>query len=189
MSSHQQIQQQQTHFNNCQQSSEIHYSSNHHQFETNNLPFLNGDYIDVNNNNIMTSSQQPLLFSSSQQLQQPLQQPLSYSPRLQQPPQPQQSSSFLPPQQQQFLYVNNNNNSNNDGSPSLNPTLNFNANLTNINNIPLSNSINDGTKYDNNSLILSISHRMSLIKDYSMKINQCHFEMEQIINYLKNQNQ
>nr|CAG8491998.1 3727_t:CDS:2 [Entrophospora candida] len=136
MSTHQQTQQQQTHFNNCQQSSEIHYSSNHHPFETNNLPFLNGDYIDVSNNNIMTSSQQPLLFS-----------------------------------------------------PSLNPTLNFNANLTNINNIPLSNSINDGIKYDNNSLILSISHRMSLIKDYSMKINQCHFEMEQIINYLKNQNQ
>ncbi|CAJ0908018.1 1312_t:CDS:2 [Entrophospora sp. SA101] len=136
MSIHQQIQQQQTYFNNCQQSSEIHYSSNHHQFETNNLPFLNGDYIDVSNNNIMTSSQQPLLFS-----------------------------------------------------PSLNPTLNFNANLANINNIPLSNSINGGIKYDNNSLILSISHRMSLIKDYRMKINQCHFEMEQIINYLKNQNQ
>ncbi|CAJ0907024.1 13884_t:CDS:2 [Entrophospora sp. SA101] len=38
---------------------------------------------------------------------------------------------------------------------------------------------------DEGSLIAAISHHMLIIKDYRMKINQHHFELEQIVNMLR----
>ncbi|CAH1758863.1 1720_t:CDS:1 [Entrophospora sp. SA101] len=87
---------------------------------------------------------------------------------------------------QQFLYVNSNNN-NNGSNPYLNPNPNsapnFNSTLLNPGNIN-----NNAIRYNSNYLILSISNHMSMIRDHMLKMNQHYFEMEQIIDYLKNQN-
>src|SRR4051812_11910234 len=63
------------------------------------------------------------------------------------------------------------------------------SNNTGLNYIPLlnpGNIINNNN--NNNTLILSISYHMSMIKDYMSRVNQHYAELEQIVNYLKNQN-
>ncbi|CAH1767272.1 2457_t:CDS:2 [Entrophospora sp. SA101] len=46
-------------------------------------------------------------------------------------------------------------------------------------------SFNPRNNNDEDSLIAAISHHMLIIKDYRMKINQHHFELEQIVNMLR----
>nr|CAG8642882.1 4604_t:CDS:1 [Entrophospora candida] len=87
----------------------------------------------------------------------------------------------LPQQRQQhrqIVYVNSN--SNTLSSPSINNDISFNNRDLNLN-VSSFNSRN----YNEDPLVAAISHHMLVIKDYMMKINQHHVEVEQMINMLR----
>nr|CAG8669277.1 12409_t:CDS:1 [Entrophospora candida] len=82
----------------------------------------------------------------------------------------------------QLVYVNNN--SNTSSLLSINNDIsNFHFNNHDLNlNVSLFNPRNNNYE---DSLIAAISHHMLIIKDYRMKINQLHFELEQTVNMLR----
>nr|CAG8582420.1 5155_t:CDS:2 [Entrophospora candida] len=92
------------------------------------------------------------------------------------------AQSLPPPQQRQqyrqLVYVNSN--SNTSSSPSINNDISFNDRDLNLN----ASSFNS-RNYNEDPLIAAISHHMLVIKDYMMKINQHHVEVEQMINMLR----
>nr|CAG8657222.1 9250_t:CDS:2 [Entrophospora candida] len=83
------------------------------------------------------------------------------------------AQSLPPPQQRQLVYVKSN-------SININNDINFNHLDLNLN-VSSFNSRNN----NEDPFITTITDHMLIIKDYRMKINQHHFELEQIINMLR----
>nr|CAG8582402.1 5154_t:CDS:2 [Entrophospora candida] len=83
------------------------------------------------------------------------------------------AQSLPPPQQRQLVYVKSN-------SININNDINFNHLDLNLN----VSSFNS-RKNNEDPFITTITDHMLIIKDYRMKINQHHFELEQIINMLR----
>ncbi|CAH1766059.1 2722_t:CDS:2 [Entrophospora sp. SA101] len=89
------------------------------------------------------------------------------------------AQSLPPPQQRQLVYVKSN-------SININNDINFNHLDLNLNVSSFnSRKNNEDPNKNEDQLFAAITDHMLFINDYRMKINQHHFELEQIINMLR----